>query len=130
MKKLTIFLFCFFLYGCSSIPQEAYTQPNDNSIISDAFVVKMEKGETNRLQEQALIRAFRRAWHAQNYALNNVQVPPDMQTPGNTGPLSQNLLQALDADLAVRKAQQDLQKSLNQGGIGPINSTDVPATHK
>lgn len=130
MKKLTVLLICFFLYGCSSIPQEAYTQPNDNSIISDAFVVKMEKGETSRLQEQAIVRAFRRAWHAQNYALNNVPIPPDMQTAGNTGPLSQNLLQALDIDLAVRKAQQDLQKSFNQGGIGSIDSTNKLTDHK
>lgn len=124
IKNYLISLSLAFFVGCHNIPQEAYTQPNDNSIASDAFVVKMEKNETSRIQEQEMIRAFRRAWHAQNYALNNVALPEDMLT-GNTGPLSQNLLQALDADLAIRKAQQDIQNYFNKGGIGDVNSAST-----
>jgi tRNA(Leu) C34 or U34 (ribose-2'-O)-methylase TrmL len=121
MMKLAVVAFLI-LSGCSGIPQEAYKQANDNSLISDAFVVKMEKGETTRIQEQAIIRAYRRAWHAQNYALNNVPVPVDMLVPGNNGPLDQNLLQALDSDLAVRKAQRNLNDSFNRGEIGDVNT--------
>jgi len=112
--------------GCHSIPQEAYSQPNANCIIDDAFIVMMEKGLTTREQEQAMLRANRRAWHAQDYALNNAPLPPDMQQPGNTGPLDQNVLQALDIDLQIRKAQQDLRNSFDKGGISPINTQ----THK
>lgn len=108
------------LSGCQSIPQEALTNVNDNSIISDAFVVKMQKGQTTRDQEQSFIRANRRSWHSENFALNNAPLPPDMQTPGNAGPLDLNLIQALENDLNVRKNMQNLQNAFDS--VGSVNS--------
>tara|TARA_Y100001935_G_C16971202_1_gene344176 strand:+ start:84 stop:368 length:285 start_codon:yes stop_codon:yes gene_type:complete len=64
--------------GCSSIPQEAFQQPADNALITDAFVQQMEAGTTTRDQEQNFIRAQRKAWHAQNFALNDVPLPGDL----------------------------------------------------
>ena len=108
--------------GCSSVPKEALSQANDNSIISDSFLVLVQKGETTREQEQAMLRANRRSWHAQNFALNNAALPQDMQQPGNTGPLDANLLQSLESDLTVRANMQKLREILRRGGVGPVDS--------
>ena len=64
--------------GCNTIPQEAFQQPADNALITDAFVKQMEAGATSRDQEQEFIRSQRKAWHSQNFALNDVPLPPDL----------------------------------------------------
>lgn len=123
MKKYItklIFITIIFFCGCVNLPQEALNNINDNSIICDAFIVKMQKGQTTRDQDQAFIRANRRAWHAQNFAINEAPLPPDMQTSLNTGPLDFNLITALENDLLIRKKMQDLQNAFD--GIGSINS--------
>lgn len=116
------FLLMLFVSGCSGVPKEALTQANDNSLISDAFMVLVQKGETTREQEQAMLRANRRSWHAQNFALNNAVLPQDMQQPGNTGPLDANLLQSLESDLVVRANMQKLREILKREGVGSVNS--------
>lgn len=70
------------LSGCKalSIPDEAFAQAKDNAILCDNFVELMNAGVTTREQEQNFIRANRRAWHAQNYAINSEPLPPDVET--------------------------------------------------
>jgi hypothetical protein len=80
MKIWSVIIVCF-LSGCKafSIPDEAFTQAKDNAALCDNFVNLMDAGVTNREQEQNFIRANRRAWHAQNFALNNELLPPDVE---------------------------------------------------
>jgi len=67
--------------GCKAltIPDEAFTQAKNNAGLCDNFVELMNAGVTTREQEQNFIRANRRAWHAQNFALNNELLPPDVE---------------------------------------------------
>lgn len=78
LKKL---VFILFLTGCSSfwIPEEARTTARNNADKCNTFQLFMEFGKTTRTQEQAFIKAMRRAWHAQNFALNDVPLPPDVE---------------------------------------------------
>ena len=125
MKKTVVTVsLCLMLFasGCSGVPKEALTQANDNSLISDAFMVLVQKGETTREHEQAMLRANRRSWHAQNFALNNAVLPQDMQQPSNTGPLDANLLQSLESDLVVRANMQKLREILKREGVGSVDS--------
>lgn len=91
--------------GCSSIPPEAYAQANENAIISDTFVLLMEQGQTTRAEEQAFIKANRRSWHAQNFALNEAPLPPDMENPSDA-----NLRAILEADVAIRQRAKELRE--------------------
>lgn len=67
--------------GCRAltIPDQAFTQATDNATLCDNFVELMNAGVTTREQEQNFIRANRRAWHAQNFALNDESLPPDVE---------------------------------------------------
>lgn len=69
------------LSGCKAmtIPDAAFNQAKDNAVLSDNFIQLMNAGVTTREQEQNFIRANRRAWHAQNYALNSEPLPPDVE---------------------------------------------------
>lgn len=69
------------LSGCKalSIPDQAFQQATDNAVLCDNFTELMNAGVTTREQEQAFIRANRRAWHAQNFALNSEPLPPDVE---------------------------------------------------
>jgi hypothetical protein len=79
--KTWIFAAILLLSGCKAltIPDEAFTQAKDNAALCDNFVDLMNAGVTTREQEQNFIRANRRAWHAQNFALNNEVLPPDVE---------------------------------------------------
>lgn len=69
------------LSGCAlltGVPEEARSTAKENAELSDSFVTFMDAGQTTREQEQRFIRACRRAWHAQNYALNDVPLPHDV----------------------------------------------------
>lgn len=109
MKK-TLFslamLMSLVVSGCT-IPQEAFDQPQENVVISDAFVALMLDEKTTRKQEQAFIMANRKAWHAQNFALNEVPLPEDIETGDNT-----NLLQLLQSDPQVRAAIADVNSAI------------------
>jgi len=67
--------------GCCSfcLPPEAKSTASENSKLCDAFILFMDAGQTTREQEQKFIRANRRAWHAQNYALNDEPLPKDVE---------------------------------------------------
>jgi len=62
-----------------TIPDQAFNQAEDNAALCDNFVNLMNAGVTTREQDQNFIRANRRAWHAQNFALNNELLPPDVE---------------------------------------------------
>jgi hypothetical protein len=81
MKKTIISLLAvLMLSGCCSwcIPDKASEEATKNALLSDAFVTMMEQGKTSRDEEQSFIKSSRRAWHAQNFALNDVPLPPDI----------------------------------------------------
>ena len=84
MKKLILALLLVMpLSGCCSlfcVPKEASITAKENAEISDAFKVFMDAERTTRKQEQDFIRAGRRAWHAQNFALNDAPLPADVET--------------------------------------------------
>lgn len=94
--------------GCSTVPKEAYEQVEQNAIIMDNFIDLMIKGQTTRKQEQAMIYANRRSWHATNFAFNDVALPEDLQ-PGS----SANLVECLKKD---PKVKQLLVEALNPAG--------------
>jgi len=94
--------------GCTSIPQEALDQARDNALISDAFVGLMLDSKTSREQEQAFILANRKAWHTQNFALNDVALPPDLAS----GERQANLLEILKQDPAIRAKMHELEETL------------------
>lgn len=79
--KTWALLLILLLSGCRAltIPDEAFTQAKDNAGLCNNFVDLMNAGVTTREQEQSFIRANRRAWHAQNFALNNELLPPDVE---------------------------------------------------
>jgi len=79
--RIWAFILVFLLSGCRAltIPDQAFTQAKDNAALCDNFVDLMNAGVTTREQEQNFIRANRRAWHAQNFALNNELLPPDVE---------------------------------------------------
>jgi hypothetical protein len=79
--KTWIFAAILLLSGCKAltIPDQAFTQAKDNAVLCDNFVDLMNAGVTTREQEQNFIRANRRAWHAQNFALNSEVLPPDVE---------------------------------------------------
>lgn len=80
MKKLfTVLVLSMLSVGCSSVPQEALDQAHTNAIICDMFILQMDSGNTTRQQEQELIKAQRRAWYAQDHALNDAELPMDMR---------------------------------------------------
>ena len=80
MKNLvTLVVTLTLLSGCCSVPKEALDQANSSSVICDSFVGLMDHGHTTRDQEQDFIRATRKAWHAQNFALNDVPLPEDLR---------------------------------------------------
>lgn len=114
MKKaflsLTL-LFSLGFSGCCSVPQEARDQPKDNVIVSDAFVALMLQDKTTRKQEQAFIMANRKAWHAQNFALNDVPLPEDLQTGDDS-----KLLQILNSDPKIRAAIADVNSAITPRG--------------
>lgn len=86
MKKLAI-LILVMVSGCSSfwIPEEARTNASNNATKSDIFVLQMKMGRTSREQDQKFIEAMRFAWHGQNFALNDVPLPPDVEAWFNNG---------------------------------------------
>jgi len=80
MKKLACLAVTLaLLSGCCSVPKEALDQANSSSVIYDSFVGLMDNGRTTREQEQDFIRASQKAWHAQNFALNDVPMPEDLR---------------------------------------------------
>lgn len=83
MKNLILILWLSFsCSGCAllcGVPPEAKTTASENAQLSDGFVTIMDAGGTTRVQEQKFIRANRRAWHAQNFALNDTPLPHDME---------------------------------------------------
>ena len=80
MKYLTTLLLTItLLSGCCSVPKEALDQANSSSVICDSFVGLMDSNHTTREQEQDFIRATRKAWHAQNFALNDIPLPEDLR---------------------------------------------------
>ena len=85
------------LSGCCSVPPQALEQIGSNALISDAFIVLIEKGETTRDQEQAFIHANRRNWHALNFAVNEAPLPEDIE-----GTRDNNLLESLEKDPKIR----------------------------
>ena len=80
MRIWVLLLVCCFS-GCKawSIPDQAFAQAKDNSTLCDSYVDLMNAGVTTREQDQNFIRANRRAWHSQNFALNNEPLPPDVE---------------------------------------------------
>lgn len=84
MKYLHLILILWLSLGCSGctlicgVPPEAKTTASENAQLSDGFVTMMDAGTTSRVQEQGFIRALRRAWHAQDYALNDEPLPRDV----------------------------------------------------
>jgi hypothetical protein len=99
MKKLALLLSLIMLSGCCSIPPQALEQIGSNAIISDAFIILIEKGDTTRDQEQAFIHANRRNWHALNFAINEAPLPEDIQEDGAR---DSNLLESLEKDPKIR----------------------------
>lgn len=81
MKTKVLYLGLLLLSGCCSwcIPPEASSEISKNAARCDAYVTFMSAGQTSREQDQAFIRALRRAIHAQNAAMNNVPLPPDVE---------------------------------------------------
>ena len=78
--KLTSLIGILLLSGCCSwcIPEEARSTAQQNAELTDAFIILMDSDKTTRENEQDFIRANRRAWHAQNNALNDVPLPADV----------------------------------------------------
>ena len=108
MKYLQIALLSLFMAGCSGVPQQALDQAGENALLSDSFIYLVETGVTTREQEQAFIRANRRAWHAQNFSLNDVPLPADIEAQPPT-----NLLEALKADPLVLRKAKEIEEVLN-----------------
>jgi len=82
MNRLFALILLISLSGCCSffcVPKEASITAKENAEISDAFKTFMDADRTTREQEKNFIRACRRAWHAQNFALNDVPLPPDVE---------------------------------------------------
>ncbi|RJR07546.1 hypothetical protein C4588_06485 [Candidatus Parcubacteria bacterium] len=81
MKKIFAMIFLLALGGCKAftIPDAAFNQAEANAVLCDNFNDLMNAGITTREQEQNFIRANRRAWHAQNFALNNEPLPADVE---------------------------------------------------
>ena len=95
--------------GCTSVPPEALNQARDNALICDGFVTLMQEGKTNREQEQAFILANRRAWHAQNFAVNGTTLPEDLDPAVRS---DANLLEILRADPRVRAKIQEIEQAI------------------
>ena len=85
MKYLHLILIVWLSLGSSGcalicgVPDESKSTASENAQLSDAFVTMMDAGTTTRDQEKRFIRANRRAWHAQNYALNDEPLPRDVE---------------------------------------------------
>jgi hypothetical protein len=81
MKKCLPLLLILLMSGCCSwcIPEKASITAKENAEISDSFLQFMNAGATTRKQEQNFIRTNRRAWHAQNFAINSVPLPLDVE---------------------------------------------------
>lgn len=94
--------------GCSSVPEAALHQARDNALVSDAFVGLMLEDKTTREQEQAFILANRKAWHAQNFALNDVALPDDLASSDR----QPNLLEILRSDPKVRAKMHEVEETL------------------
>lgn len=103
----TLLISLFLSVGCSSVPPEALTRSASNALISDAFIVLMEKGETTREDEQAFILANRRNWHALNFAVSEIPLPEDMQE-GFEG----DLLESLQKDPKIRALLKTVKDAL------------------
>ena len=100
MKRFALLITSVILLGgCTSVPPQAMEQMRNNAVISDAFVALMEKGDTDRGQEQAFIHANRRNWHALNFAVNEAPLPDDMDAEV---PRDNNLLESLEKDPEIR----------------------------
>lgn len=115
MRKTLLSITLFFglaASGCTSIPPEAHDQARDNALISDAFVGLMLDDKTTREQEQAFILANRKAWHAQNFAMNDIALPEDLQEGERQG----NLLEILKSDPAIRAKMHELEETLTPEG--------------
>jgi hypothetical protein len=81
MKTKLLSMFAVLLLsGCCTwcLPQEALDTAKQNAELTDGFVTLIENGQTTRENEQNFIRSNRRAWHAQNNALNDVPLPADV----------------------------------------------------
>lgn len=100
---LIMALFSVTTSGCAllcGVPPEAKQTAEENAGISDGFVLMMDAGTTTREQDQKFIHANRRAWHAQNYALNDVLLPRDIEIwfkkyklgldPASSAPIPEN----------------------------------------
>lgn len=107
----TLLISLFLSVGCSSVPPEALERSASNALISDAFIVLMEKGETTREEEQAFILANRRNWHALNFAISEIPLPDDMQE-GFEG----SLLESLEKDPKIRALLKTVKDSLTPEG--------------
>lgn len=77
MKNLLLVL-VLSMAGCVSEVVESNVR--NNSARSDAFLQRMDEGQTTREQEQDFIKANRVAWHALNYHLNDVDLPEDLRS--------------------------------------------------
>jgi hypothetical protein len=97
-----------FMSGCCTVPPQALSQASDNALITDGFVSLMEGGATTRVQEQAFVLANRKAWHTQNFALNDTPLPADLQ-PDAEG---DNLLEILRRDPRVRAKLKEVTEAL------------------
>jgi len=81
-RQFLLLLVLIYFPGCAlicGVPPEAQSTAKENAHLCDSFVTMMDAGTTNREQEQKFIRAVRRAWHAQNYALNDMPLPRDVE---------------------------------------------------
>lgn len=130
--KLNTLLFGFLIAGglcvsgCSSVPPEALSQANENSLISDAFTLLMEQGKTTREQEQNFIKSNRRAWHAQNFALNEVPLPPDMEGTPNGVTLKSMLETNADTLQRARELEELLKRTsapVNENAEQPVENS-------
>lgn len=79
--QILILTLAFSTSGCAffTVPEEAKTNATNNAQLCDNFLTLMNAGISTREQEQNFIRSCRRAWHAQNFALNNEPLPPDVE---------------------------------------------------
>jgi len=79
MEKLIIGLMLLFSISAGGCVSSTVTGSTErNAARMDNFVKKMDEGKTTRKQEQSMLRANRIMWHALNYYLNDVLLPPDI----------------------------------------------------
>lgn len=88
MKKaiLVCILTGFISLGCVTISSEDRAKISFQAARLDRAIALIDSDSVTQEEEIAFIRAERRVWHALNYSVNNVPLPPDMKpatAPGN-----------------------------------------------